>query len=207
MLCAKGTRSTKFELMPLCKPDRLMTFLFFNRLIAQVNDSLTSNGFTPNFVLDHRIMSGGDKQEEVLGVRSYLQQNRRDAYLQQGGGYRVVSDTDTTINYGDPDNSLHKDYTTLALELGGAVWNANQFINKHPLAGERRAFTRAFTTIKTDEITGTARSCKLCTCEDDGLSGLFRCQQQFNAELCDCLAEGGTVSSEFKQSSKKAECL
>lgn len=161
---------------------------------------ILQKGFTPNFVLDHRIQLVRDKSEEVLGVRSLLADSSRLVYLQRlfFGGFDTLDSSreDVVVDYNSAFGTADEDYTQFALSMGGVIWNVNNIIDRHVASSARRSFTDAFRTVKVQEIEAAAKSCKLCTCVERDGAGQFHCAQQGDETYCKCRESGGTVSSE-----------
>ncbi|XP_065178736.1 uncharacterized protein LOC135809334 [Sycon ciliatum] len=166
----------------------------------QVRTEILRNGFTANFILDHVIRLVRDKSQEVLGVRSVLFNQTKLTYIQPdfrdlGAGFSAVDpdSSSLTVDYSESYGTVNEDWTQLALDLGGVLWNMNNFINRHPQSSAYVAFSAAFRNIKAQEITTAARSCKLCSCVDGGDgTGQFRCAQQPNDIYCRCREAGST---------------
>lgn len=155
-------------------------------------------GLSPNFVLDHRLLLIRDKEEDVFGMRFIVKDGIHQVYVRTParGLYQVETDAEFPIDYQQTFGSINNDYTQLALELGGAVWNVNIFHKNLPFSSTVRGFRNAFRDTKLGEIGESARACKLCTCEDDGLRGRFACAPHVDANFCQCRARGDSVSSE-----------
>ncbi|XP_065177824.1 uncharacterized protein LOC135808547 [Sycon ciliatum] len=160
--------------------------------------ALVDNGVTPNFIIDHRIRAGNDKPEEVLGVRSLAPGSGSDklAYVRQrNSAYREQLITAATgVDYTRVEGTIATDYTDLTFDLAGMMWNLNTFRGLFPGSTLRGSFSSAFTETKAKEMNEDARDCKLCTCEDNGAGGLFRCKQQYDQEYCRCRASGRQAS-------------
>lgn len=202
------------SLVSSCRPNKRKLFSLQNIVFAfswndyppscspllQINATILKNGFTPNFMLDHRItLDDGNNEQEIIGVMGAYHFNRKEAYVRAETTYATMminnDEIRRNLNYHEDRNTLYQDYTKLALDINGVVWNVNQFVNRDKYSPERRAFDRAFIVIKSREIEVTAKSCKFCTCEQraTGREGDFRCQQRHQRLLCECLAEGRSV--------------
>ena len=98
------------------------------------------------------------------------------AYVEQantGGEFSTCNRGRLTTFYA----GTRRDFTTLALELGGAAWDINMMRRGGTAAV---AFTRAFTKVNAIEVLTQIDRCRVCTCEDYGGTGMLVCRHATN---------------------------
>ena len=148
-----------------------------------VKRRLRQSGFIPNAVIDNTF-SGSTPSVPAIGVDSKF-----IAYIQGPNG--TFRSTNDNVKVGEGYVTTRRDYTNLALELGGAAWDINILRSG---GNASLSFTNAFTRVKTSEIQDQIDRCQRCRCEDDGRTGMFRCVPDGNQARCICNVNNGTVS-------------
>lgn len=149
-----------------CEPAVTLT-----RAMLRVKMELLKNGFLANFIVNHPLQAGFDKEEDVFAVRVDRRTNTLSAVLRNKASVlRKVSNAFVNFTASGLGNT-NRDYTQLALEVGGVVWNVNM-IDTGSVAVQN-AFNHAFSTVKATEIFLQAKSCKVCECL---ASGGLRCR-------------------------------
>ena len=177
---SNGTSSVAKNLIFISDEDRDETPRGRNITRQVLKRFLRRNNWLPNVVIDNKFACG---TQEAIGVDSEL-----TAFMAQGAGsYRACP----TATLGAGYASTKKDYTNLALELGGAAWDISVLRRGGSLAA---SFTNAFTDVKTSEIRRATEQCRRCTCTDVSSQGQFRCIPDNDQARCTCIAEGGSVS-------------
>ena len=140
--------------------------------------ALQESGFLVNFLVNHPLVAGFDKEEDVFAVRVNPDTNTLSAVLRNKKAHlRKVSNA--FINFTSTDGTVNQDYTQPALAIGGVVWNINML--KTGSVNILDSFSFAFRTVKASEIFLQTKSCKVCTCLT---SGNLRCRLVSDQEMC-----------------------
>eukprot|EP00117_Sycon_ciliatum_P039828 scpid16353/ scgid29370/ CUB and sushi domain-containing protein 3; CUB and sushi multiple domains protein 3 len=106
--------------------------------------------------------------------------------VRQGGTY-------SNCTLGSPGTgylTTRRDYTSVALELGGAAWDIKILRTGGPVG---TSFTNAFLKVKTKEVTRQIDQCRRCTCLDDGRTSRLSCAVANDQEVCKQEAADGVV--------------
>lgn len=176
---SNGTSSVAKNLIFISDEDRDVTPRGTNLTRSFMKRFLRQGGWLPNVVVDN---SFSCNDADSIGVDSTL-----TAFLARtNGAYEACPEASIGRGFA----TTRRDYTNLALELGGAAWNINVLRRGGALAA---SFTNAFTDVKTKEIRRATDQCRRCTCEDQAGSGQFRCLPDNNQERCKCIAGNGQV--------------
>ena len=147
---------------------------------------LKQNHVVLNVIVDNEfgewVTSERTVERTVVGVDS-----SKTGYWSKGdGGYGTVQNARVGRGY----QSTRRQYATLALELHGAAWNINHLRQGGAVSA---AFTKAFTDVKTSEISRHLEICDRCTCVRGNNGGQMVCQRHQNQRRCRCLATQNKV--------------
>ncbi|XP_065174514.1 sushi, von Willebrand factor type A, EGF and pentraxin domain-containing protein 1-like [Sycon ciliatum] len=141
--------------------------------------ALQANGFLANFIVNQQLLAGYDKEEDVFAIRRSHSDGSVSAVLRnKKSNLRKVTDVYVNFTRNSTDNT-NEDYTQLALENGGIVWNLNML--KTGSINVENSFKFAFRTVKSSEVYLQAHSCKTCTCLE---SGNMQCQLVADQDEC-----------------------
>ena len=177
---SNGTTSVAKNLIFISDEDRDVTDRGRSTTRNVLKRFLRRNNWLPNVVIDNTFACKGD---DAIGVDSSL-----TAYIgDNAGSYGTCEDAQIGPGYA----TTRRDYTNLALELGGASWDINVLRQGGSLAA---SFTNAFTDVKTSEIRRATDQCRRCACTDIAGSGQFRCVPDNDQARCKCIADNGQVS-------------
>ena len=88
------------------------------------------------------------------------------------------------------NDSTYEDYTRLALNLGGAVFDINQIQNGESILVP---FLDVFVKVKVDEVVGSNRRCLNCLCVEPAANG--QCRVDFSIDITNCT---GSAPAECK---------
>lgn len=125
---------------------------------TNIEQRLRENDFTLNAIVSQGLLyNSSDSQSFAFALDS------------NGTAYTFLSQTEFTTHPNgvpNPDPSLtdgttYEDYTRLALDLGGAVFDIQQI---QPGNNILNPFTEAFIDIKVEEVMGVSKRCFKCLC-------------------------------------------
>ncbi|XP_065179370.1 uncharacterized protein LOC135809858 [Sycon ciliatum] len=157
----------------------LVNVTYGSRLTEElVRERLARERATLNMVLDQTFFTASDP----LGDRTIGMDNQRTAYLSREGGKFTRTNIGTGISYAY--NATREQYTELAWQLNGAVWDISQLKKGGDLTA---AFTQAFVHVKTQEVRRQLSTCQRCDC---ARSLFWNCQPDTNQERCQCNVAG-----------------
>lgn len=148
---------------------------------SSIKRTIRQAGAVLNVVVDQELFGDG---EQAFGYDS-----EKTAYIVQPlGTYR---NTTVGARLGRGYNSTRRDYTTVALELGGAGWNI-RILREGGAVGE--SFTNAFLTVKAKEVQRQIEQCRTCTCRDQGRRASLQCVVAGDQDACKMDAASGLIT-------------
>ncbi|XP_065179063.1 uncharacterized protein LOC135809606 [Sycon ciliatum] len=126
-----------------------------------------------NVIVDQRLRAQGQNRN-AMGVDA-----KKMAYFDEPFGAYL------STNKGFAGSEFYRntkhDYTTLALEVGGAAWDINVLRRG---GSATAAFSRAFVSVQAGEITDQVQICERCSCVDEGRTARWSCNMAMNQDLC-----------------------
>eukprot|EP00117_Sycon_ciliatum_P038035 scpid31857/ scgid5142/ Sushi, von Willebrand factor type A, EGF and pentraxin domain-containing protein 1; Polydom len=139
-----------------------------------------------------RLIRKSGAQLECIVDNSFLM-NGREGYGMDAGGVvyrssRFVGQFEKVLVTGNPRRvtgyhrrNVRRDYTHVALELGGAAWDLKQLLQANT---KDVASVQAFVDRTVDMVEHRVHKCCTCQCERIGIASYLRCQTAATAAEC-----------------------